>query len=637
MSLLETGSGLWARWQVRAVVAFLTFGLVTFLTYRFGHVRIFTGFFQYDDEGYMLTALHQFTDRGSLYNEVFSQYGPFYFEIWSSFFSVFGIPFTHDSGRSVTLAVWILVSLTVGLASWRIAGSIVLGLVTQVLVFSALVTLVNEPMHAGGMVCILLATILAISCFVREKVSVEAMAGLGAALAALALVKINVGAFAFASVALVCAFSYPLLWQRRWPRVLIEIAFVAIPFLVIASKAGEGWARHYALHVGVAALALVIVLRARVPGRRSGEELYWLLGGFLALALTVLVVIVATGTTLDGLVDGLIKQPLGQADAFSLPLRLTSRAYWLDLLALGGAVGYWYASRGRGNPVNPVWVTLGSLLSILVGVEMALSVVARTPLFDISAVSGSQLEMLGFAWVALLPLGNPSRQPVAFARTLLPALAILQALHAFPVAGSQVAWSVFLLIPVGALCVGNGVRGLQAGLPAGRERRALLTLGSVAAAVVVAVIVNLQLLKPTDEYRAIYDQTPTLDLPGASQLRLPPEEEETFRQVTAAIDANCPAFVMLPGMDSFYVWTEQDPPTGLNATAWTQLFDDDQQRQVIDETRSIDGLCLLRNQPLAEIWSQGPLPEGPLLDYMEEGFRPIGSWGDYTLSQRGPS
>lgn len=635
--MIETGSRLWARWQVRAAVAFVAFGLVTFLTFRFGHARIFTGFFQYDDEGYMLTALNQFTDRGSLYNEVFSQYGPFYFDTWGSFFSVFGIPFSNDGGRSVTLAVWILASLTVGLSSWRIAGSIVLGLVTQVLVFSALVTLVNEPMHAGGLICLLLAAILAISCFVREKVSVEAMALLGAAIAALALVKINLGAFGFASMALVCAFCYPLLWQRRWPRILIEVVFVAIPFALMASKAGEGWARHYALHVGIAALALVVVLRARVPGRRSGEELYWFLGGFLALALSVLIVIVATGTTLGGLIDGLIRQPLGQADAFSLPLPLANRTYWLDLLALASAAGYWYASRGRGNAVNPVWVTLGSLLSILVGVEMALSVVARTPLFDLSATSGSQFEMLGFAWVALLPLGNPPRHPAAFARTLLPALAVGQALHAFPVAGSQTAWSVFLLVPVGALCVGNGVRGLQASLPPGRERRAVIFLGSLVASLLVAVIVNLQLFQPIHDYGEIYDQTPALDLPGASSVRIAPAEAETFRKVTGAIDANCPAFVMLPGMDSFYVWTEQDPPTGLNATAWTQLFDADQQRQVIDETRSIDGLCLLRNQGLAEVWSQGPLPGGPLLNYLERGFRPIGSWGEYTLLKRGPS
>ncbi|HEU4598185.1 MAG TPA: hypothetical protein VFS26_00430, partial [Solirubrobacterales bacterium] len=79
----------------------------------------------------------------------------------------------------------------------------------------------------------------------------------------------------------------------------------------------------------------------------------------------------------------------------------------------------------------------------------------------------------------------------------------------------------------------------------------------------------------------------------------------------------------------------QAPPTGLNATAWTQLFDAAQQRQVIDETASIDGLCLLRDQPLAEGWSLGPLPDGPLLSYLEKGFRPIGAWGDYTLLQRG--
>jgi hypothetical protein len=634
VSWIDNAIRLWGRWQVRAVVGVIGFAAVTLATYLIAHPRIFSGFASYDDEGYMLTALKSFVNHGSLYDDVFSQYGPFYYEFWGGIFDLFGISVTHDGGRAVTLVAWVLSSLVVGLATWRLVGSLLLGLATQILVFGALTALVNEPMHPGGLICLLLAAILAIACFVRERVSVEAMAMLGGAVAALALVKINLGVFAFAAVALVAVTGYPALSRSRWARPLVEIGFVAVPLLLMISKAGESWARHYALHVAVAALAVVIVLRAREDGRRPTAELWWFLSGLVAVGLAVVIAIVASGTSPGGLIQGVIEQPLSLSDAFSLPLELSSRTYWFDLIALAGAGTYWYVARGRVGPPSPVWVAVGSLLAIAVGAEMMLSVVGRTVLFDLVGYSGFPIEMLAFAWVALIPAPGAGSRETSFARTLLPPLAVLQALHAFPVAGSQLSWSAFLLIPVGALCVANGVRGLAASLESQRERQGLAALAALAALVLAVVVVNLQLREPIHEARAYHDGTVPLALHGATSLHVGQPEAETYRDVSAAIERNCEAFLTLPGLGSFYIWTDQEPPTGLNATAWTELFDEDQQRQVIAETENIPGLCLLRNIPASEGWSGGPVTPGPLVSYLERGFEPIGSWGDYTLLKR---
>jgi hypothetical protein len=91
---------------------------------------------------------------------------------------------------------------------------------------------------------------------------------------------------------------------------------------------------------------------------------------------------------------------------------------------------------------------------------------------------------------------------------------------------------------------------------------------------------------------------------------------------------------MLPGMNSFYIWTEQEPPTGYNATGWPTLFDDAHQRHVVEDTRSIAGLCLLRNIPLAEGWGEGKIPDGPLVRYLKKGFKPVAKFGDYELLKR---
>jgi len=630
---------------VRLGFGALAFAAVTVVTYPIACYRIFTGFASFDDEGYMLISLKSFLDHGSLYDDVFTVYGPFYYEFWGGVFSFFGIPVNHDGGRTVTMVVWVLSSLLIGLSTWCMTRSILLGLATQIIVFEALASLVAEPMHPGGIIVLLVSTIVTISCFVRERTSRFWMALLGGAVMALILVKINVGFFALAAVVLVCVVSYLALARRRWLRPVVEVGFVALPLLLMASKAGEAWARHYAVHVAVAALAVVIALRARSVGCRDSKELWWLGGGLFVVGVTVSLAILAAGTSPSGLIDGVIKLPLLFPSSYSNPLRLSNWTDVFDLLALVGALGYWYVARNREARPSLTWTSLVSALSILVGLGMALFAgyywVARgidvAPFFLVHASPGSQLGLLSFAWVALIqPPGKPD-DGTQFARLLLPPLAVLQALHAFPVAGSQVLWSALLLIPVGALCVANGVRRIAFSIGGRSHRRALFAIGTIAATVLMVDLVNIQLKQGLDQARAAYDGSVSLGLPGAEDVRLSLEKAARYQAIVAAIDKNCASFVMLPGMDSFYFWTRQEPPTSYNVTAWTILFDDAHQQRVIEDTRSIDGLCLLENVPLAQGWGAGEIPPGPLVRYLYRGFVLIAKFDDFRLLKRAGS
>jgi hypothetical protein len=615
--------------RTRLALAGLAFLAVTVVTYLVARPQMFFAFPPYDDEGYMLVALKSFVNHGHLYDDDFAQYGPFYYELWGGLFSVFGIGVNHDGGRGVTLAVWVLTSLTLGLATARLAGSYLLGLGTQMLAFATLSSLVDEPMHPGGLICLLLAAVVAISCGVRAKTSLGAMALLGGAVGALLMVKANVGGFALLALALACAVSYPASTGRRWPRPLIEAGFVLIPFALMASKLGEEWAWHYAIHVAIAALAVVVALRAREERRRPNEELRRLLGGLLAVVAASCLAIVAAGTSPGGLFEGLVGQPLRQAAAFSLPLVLAGDADAFDAVALAAALAYLFCFRRR-RP-GPGWTVAISLLSVVVGVELALSPAGETLGFDLTGLGGYPLSLLGFAWVALIPLGEEERSDTAFARLLLPPLAVLQALHAYPVAGSQVPWAAFLLVPVGALCVANGVRGLAAAAGTERPRLALAATTAVAA---VGLLGYATLREPLNEARAAYDAREPLGLPGAEDVRLDPVEANLYRRLTHLIDVNCRALVTLPGMDSFYVWTRQAPPTYSNATGWPTLFDDARQRRTIGEIDPVQGLCLLENKPLAEGWSAGVIPDTPLVRFMRREFEPFLRIGDYRLLKR---
>lgn len=595
---------------------------------------MFTVFAHYDDEGYMLVALDSFIRQGGLYDNVFTQYGPFYFEAWGALFSLFGIPVTHDNGRLVTMAAWLVTSLVVGLSMARITGSVILGLIAQVLVFASIGTLINEPMHPGGLICLLLAAIIAISCLMRNKVSVGTAALLGGAVAALIMVKVNVGLFALAALMLVCVATYTPLADRRWLRLVVEIGFVVLPVVLMAGKLGEPWARQYAVHVLVASLALVMVLRTRQVERRSAEELWWMLGGLLAVGFVCCLALLGSGTSINGLVDGLIRQPLRQSDAFSLSLGLSKKIYVLDLCALVAAFAYWYATRGGRRPLSAAWIGGGSLLSVLIGVQMALSPIGRTVPFEATSLPGYQLSLLAFAWIALVLPGGPTGRATAFSRLLLPALAVMQALHAFPVAGSQVQWSAFLLAPVGILCVAGGVRGLSYSLSDLRERRAVAAVAAVVAVLLVGHVANETLRKPLEDARAAYDSRVSLNLPGARDVRLDSTEVALYQQITTTINENCSSFVMLPGMDSFYFWTEHKPPTGYNATGWPTLFDDAHQRRVIQDVDQISGLCLLEHESLALGWGAGEIPDGPLVAFMRREFQPLVEIGDYRLLKR---
>jgi hypothetical protein len=630
MSLLEAVARQWARRPVRLGVALLAFAAVTVLTALIAHPRMFGYFASYDDEGYMLTALKAFVNHGHLYDDVFSQYGPFYYEAWGGLFSLLGLTVNHDNGRTVTMVAWLLSGLLLGLATMRMTRSLLLGLATQMLVFTALGVLTNEPMHPVGIIALLLAVTVGIACLVSERPSPYALALLGATVAAMVLVKINVGFFAAASLAFACVVSYPVLSGRRWLRPAAELVFVAIPIVLMLSKFGEGWARHYALHVAIAALAVVLALRAREVERRPGEELPWLIGGFLVLAAVSCLAILAAGTSPHGLVDGVLTQPLRQSDAFTIPMQMARRGYALDLIGLGAAVAYLYSQRRGVRAEGPAWLALTSLFSLGVGVTMALSVNGTALPWDANSFASYQQSMLCFAWVALLAAPPGSSPPAAFARLLLPLLAVLQALHAYPVAGSQTLLAAFLLIPVGALCITNGVRGIAAAIGDGSDRLALAGFGSLAAVVLLWFVVNANLREPLRSAPAAYDAGVALDLPGSGTIHLGEEEVALYERVTALLDRNCRSIVMEPGMDSFYLWTEQEPPS-YTATGWVTLFDETHQRRVIEDTRGIAGLCLLRNRALASGW--GELP-GSLVSYLEEGFQPLAKVGDYELLKR---
>ena len=119
-------------------------------------MAIFTTFVDYDDEGTLLVSLNAFAHGDALYKDVFSPYGPFFFEFFGAIFSL-GPHVDNDTSRLLVIVIWVGTSLLIGLACQRLTGRLALGGAGMIVAFAALYALFPEPMHPHGLLVLLLA------------------------------------------------------------------------------------------------------------------------------------------------------------------------------------------------------------------------------------------------------------------------------------------------------------------------------------------------------------------------------------------------------------------------------------------------------------------------------------------------
>jgi hypothetical protein len=603
----------------------------TFATCVIAYPTMFTVFAPWDDEGFMLISLQSFLEKGALYDQVYAQYGPFFYQIWAGLLSLIG-PVTHNTGRVITVLVWIASSLAIGITTYRITKDAVLGVAAQLSAFMVLVVIVREPMHPGGLTTLLLAAVALLSTRARDVAPV-AMGLIGAATAALMLVKINVGMFTLSAFLLVAAQCYPPIATRQWLRSAVELAFVALP-VVMLGKIHDPSVQGYALHAFVAALALVVIFReGRGLPRRQTKELGAFLLAFAGTFLLVCCGAIAAGTSPHGLYDGVIGQALRHAGVFFVPLTFPLQVFVFDAIGLATAIAHYV---NRSNIRMEKWTTAFAILKILVGIGNCINVVGWAFQYMGHNNNAGPFELHPFALTAFAWLIVASRTGTQydmewrFPRYLLAALAVVQILHAYPIAGSQIGFAAFLLAPIGLICIRDGFVDL---LAANQQRldRIYFTITHAILVYLTTAGLLLLYLKTVEFQRGM-----PLELPGSQRIRLDPDRAKLYREISETIKQNCGSFVTQPGMNSFYFWTKIRPPTDQNVTFWSRLLSDTTQERIVMKLEAIDGLCLLRNSSIQQdFWERGqPRLEPPLVRFLSDGFIPVRIFGDYELLKR---
>jgi hypothetical protein len=622
--------------RVRPAAAILGLLSTSVLAAYWAYPMMFNLFAPYDDEGYMLISLRSFRAGKALYDGVFTQYGPFYYEFMGNLFRLFGLPTTNVSGRFVTLGLWVATSLLCGATILRYTRSVVLGVTGQLLTLYALRTLQPEPMHPGGLICFLLAALVFIGVVVYPRWPRAGLTLMGVVAAGLALTKVNIGVLAIVAVAFAAVVAFEPLSDRVTARRLVTVVFALTPLALTNAHWGVGWGQRYALLVSAAAVSVTVAVR---PVRQREEQWMWLP---LAAAVSGVVIVMGAmvgGTRLGSLVAGIVLRPSRLPKAYAVPLSLPIWAITLGVasLAVAGLMSRRARAESTGtqaDPAGPLTLLASTAARAVIGVLLWLT--AAKFLFR----GEPGFVLVSLAWVAVVPpRWTRAHDEVAFVRLFIPALAVLQTMHAYPVAGMQLGFSSFLLILVGAICLKDAADSLAVwGEVVGAAGPLRLT--SVLPLVIGALFVAWLFPEMNSNFRyhrQAYRGGEPLPFPNAMRIHLPADQVASYTWLVHEIETRCPSgFYGFPGLNSLYFWSGKEPPSDFNTARidWTFLLTKQEQERVVDRLRPSKGFCLVRNQGKATGWSGGNPLDGPLAAFFSRGFEPVATRGDVEILVR---
>jgi hypothetical protein len=572
----------------------VAFAVTAVLTAPVAYMAMFSSFHAYDDEGYYLANLRDYLSGHPLLTSYSQVYGPFFYEFYGGLFKLFGLTPDNDSGRVVTAATWLLASVGGGLVAYRLTRQLWLALAAQLLTFGLLSAMTNEPMATYGLVCILQLVAIGAAAYRASRPRATAVI-IGAAIGALCLIKINVGGLA--ALAVVFAWAAGLDGRRRWLALAPLLAVMAaLPFVLMSALIGtQGWVLDLAL---VTALSVAALGVAAASSPHTPSSVPWFVAGGGVVAAVSIGIALLGGTHPGDLWTGLVTSGLRFPELFTLPLSVNPVHVVVAALSL--------VTAALRRPV-------GGLARVVVGFAMLLSLVWMPNAGFMAAVP--------LAWLALrAPGGDDPAGP--YARALIAALAVLEPLQAYPIAGTQASMAGFCLIPAGAVILGDGLRQLATARVSRVTWIAPLMLAIEAAAVTLLAVTA----------TAAFATGVPMGVRGAEQVRLPARDAAHVRQLVATIDQSCSSFITFPGMNSLYVWTAQDEPTPVRVEIWWLRLDEDQQTSLVRQLSGKPRLCVVKNQRVIDMWAAGrQVPDTPLVDFIGRSFVHQGAYGDYEL------
>lgn len=591
----------------RAVHAAL-FGVVFALVAWIGYTLHFGMFALYDDEGYVLITLRDYGRHGGLYNQIFTQYGPVFYLFYDGLHRLFDFEWTNTTGRLITWFNWLGASTLCAWLVYRVSGWFVMAIFTFISVFAYLWVMIFEPMHPGSTITLWIAVMAVLGAETIRTGRLNWFGALGGGMgAALALVKINVGAFLIFAVALWLALATPLL-RKREPRLGLLLFGAILPVALMRPLLGETWIQIFAV---VSACGIIgTMMSAQISGGEysaSGRPWLWFVGSGLAVTVLATCGLLITGSSLSSIWQGVIVAPLKHPNVYSFPMDWHSG---VTAVALGAVALLGLALNNPALTWIPraiAWVRIVSCFAL----QFSLLPSFLPSMSVTNFCFGLPLAGI-FAWPLLR---DKTHAAARHTRAWLGLLLVLQCLHAFPVAGSQIGWGSFLWVPLAVL-------GLQEALVYLLGARAPLFNRVKTGAAICAlgfagcVVWFLGSISIRDRH-----SRERLEVPGAERIALPEQIASALRVVHENTRAHADVLFSLPGIYSLNLWADVPTPTLANATHWFSLLNETQQLAWIDSLESAKRpVFVVQHNILAVLIKTGFRPQSPVLDYVRENY-----------------
>jgi hypothetical protein len=117
-------------------------------------------------------------------------------------------------------------------------------------------------------------------------------------------------------------------------------------------------------------------------------------------------------------------------------------------------------------------------------------------------------------------------------------------------------------------------------------------------------------------------------------MRLPAAQVAELQSLASVTDRDCTTLITLPRMESLNFWTEKAGLASLYSDygIWIFSLDAAKQQSIVTELSGLQGVCVVRSQTVLDFEAQGrPVPQRPLVEYIDTAFQSAGTFGDYEL------
>lgn len=589
------------------------------------YLLINTTFMLYDDEGYVLITYQKFIAGERLYQDVFSQYGPWPYLYHLLVSRILHSPVTHMLGRNLTAVHWVLGAVFCGFITHQLTRNRLAAIFTTLVTFALLWQMTSEPAHPGGLIALMLAATTFATIRLYQKSSWTLLGvTLGLASALLLLTKINIGLFFIAGAG--CAVLRLTAWSPRVRKASSRLAaagLLLVPWGLMGPRLGEPWVLIFALQFTMAAAGLLWLASSRSPATADLPTKTWRgsAGVFLTTIAGIIIIMAARGTSPASIWRAVFIEPMQHPASFMVGLRWPQMIWLVSVVGVLLVIRAGWELRTHGRISGPT-----RLVVIVVRLGVLLVFVWQAAMWPtLQGVSTFLIYSLPLLPIFLIPLEQKKdgNRAILF---WLASLALPQILHAYPVAGSQMGWGSFLLVPLFVAGLHEAWLALGGHFP-----RAPRQLPVVAWTLTLLVgVAQLGLLAQTGWQR--YHDAKPINLPGAGDIRPGDTARLTLRMMTMNAQIHSDVLFSYPGMYSYNLWSGVPTPTNQNATHWFWLLNDSAQEQIIKVLNATPRSAVICNFGFDDYFKQNHVPShGPLRELLDTAYRPLFRYGYFQF------